>query len=214
MLVNNCEAKHLDRLFGFMVQGEKLAHNFSNQQSRLFDDTHAKRFLKQQSRHELIHVQIFKAGSRFINYRGSKNRPEGNAVRAYARLLDEALLAGNRAETIMGLQVILEGFGDVILERLNGAIEKRGNTLARMRHLILGQEDAHHHFGLQKLELYVQESPELKEYLLKRADNYLELIQQFLDETEEVFSHFHIDPQVYHGKINQNLPDWLEFKAR
>jgi hypothetical protein len=213
MLVNSCEAKHLDRLFGFMLQGENLAHNFSYQQSRLFDNTHARRFLKQQSRHELIHVHIFKAGCRFVNYRGSKNRPTDNTMRAYARLLDEALLAGNQAETITGLQVILEGFGDVILERLNGAIEKRGNTLARIRHLILGQEDAHHHFGLQKLEQCVQESPELKEYLLKRSDNYFELIQQFLYETEEVFSHFHIDPQTYHENINQNLPAWLEFKA-
>lgn len=133
-------------------------------------------------------------------------------MKRYAILLNEAIDANNYAETIMGLQVILEGFGDVILENLNDNIEKRGNYLARIRKMILAQEDAHHAFGLKMLEAVTADNPDLRMSLIKRADDYFELIDCFLKASSGLFSHFHIDPRDYHEGLNNNLPQWLVYK--
>ena len=212
MLVNIGETKHLSQLLSFLVQGEKLARNFSRQQSDIFSDDISCRFFAQQSRHEFMHVNIFNAGIRYTNARGPNVSFPETVMNNYAGLLNEAINSGNHAETIMGLQVILEGFGDVILNRLNDGLEKRGNQIGRIRKTILSQEDVHHTFGLKRLEEMTRDDPELKSTLIKRAEDYFELINCFLAASSGLFSHFHIDPRIYHEGLNENLPEWLVFK--
>ena len=70
----------------------------------------------------------------------------------------------------------------------------------------------HHTFGLKRLEEMTSSDPELKLALIKRSENYFELIDCFLTASSGLFSHFHIDPGVYHEALNENLPKWLVFK--
>ena len=199
------------RLFDFMLQGERLASDCAARQVKLFDDGPSRKFLDNQARQERVHAQVFKAGIGLVAPKGVSGTPGTNVLRRYYRLLDEALLQGRRDESLLAMQVLLEGMGEITLQHIDrGIVDRRlGFLFKRLRRIVIGQEDAHHLFGVKRLarETGVSgPSPQLR----ARSQDYLQLIEELILSTAGLFADFDEDPQQYLDEFYRDLPKWLE----
>jgi len=204
------EHRQIARLFDFMLQGEQLAFDCASAQVALFDDAASRKFLLNQARQEKFHYRVFKSGIGILAPRGVSATPGKKEMQAYRHLLEEALQRGDRAETLLGMQVMLEGLGDVALGHIGAGFEPRGLQLLfrRVRHLVAGQEDAHHSFGLRRLQSLSEDEP-LRQALAARGQDYLELLERLLDSVAELFESFDEDPEMYKRELHRGLPEWL-----
>lgn len=211
MLFLPAEHRQIARLFDFLLQGEQLAFDCASAQVALFDDAASRKFLRNQARQEKFHYRVFKSGIGILAPRGISATPGKREVRGYRHLLEEALRRGDRAETLLGMQVLLEGLGDVALRHIGAGFEPRGLQFLckRVRHLVAGQEDAHHSFGLRRLQSLSQD-PASRQALLLRSQDYLELLDRLLDSVAELFDFFDEDPQLYKREFHRSLPEWLQ----
>jgi len=210
MFIQPGEHQQIARLFDFILQGEQLAFDCASRQIRLFDDRTSQKFLRNQARQEKFHCRVFKSGIGILAPRGVSDTRSTKAMLAYRRLLEEALERGNQAETLLGMQVLLEGLGDVTVKHIGDGFNHRKlqYLCQRVRHLITGQEDAHHSFGIKRLQQCL-EGAAVPDSLLGRGQDYLELIGQLLASVADLFEHFDEDPQQYKDEFYQNLPAWL-----
>ncbi len=211
MLVNLNEQKHISLLFRFLLQGEQLARETSRRQAQMTQDNGIQYFLRRQSRQELFHSRMFQIALSVINARGRGCNISISAMQKYDSLLNEAAKQNNQAELLLGMQVILEGFGDTVLENLESSVANRSNYLQHLRQLILSQEDEHHRFGIHRLNAMVAEKPLLQHQLKLRSNDYLELIEQFVNDCSGLLNHFHLDMENYFESFNNRMPLWLRF---
>lgn len=204
------EHRQIARLFDFLLQGEQLAFDCASAQATLFDDRASQKFLRNQARQEKFHYHVFKSGIGILAPKGISGTPGKLEMQSYRRLLEAALRRGDRAETLLGMQVLLEGLGDVALKHISAGFETRHLQFLcrRVRHLVAGQEDAHHSFGLRRLDALMQQ-PELAEAMRQRSQDYLELLDRLLDSVAELFDFFGEEPQCYKREFQQSLPEWL-----
>jgi hypothetical protein len=202
--------QHTARLFHFLLQGEQLAFDCASQQIRLFEDRASRNFLRNQARQEKFHLRVFKSGIGVLAPRGISGAPGVKAMGTYRRLLEEALGRGDRAETLLGLQVLLEGLGDVTVKHIDSGFGHRKLEFLcrRIRHLITAQEDAHHSFGIKRLQQCFAGAP-LPEHIISRSEDYLELLEQLVNSCADLFAHFDEDPRQYREEFYQDLPAWL-----
>jgi len=89
-----------------------LATEFARKQTHIFSDKYSKRYLSRQSRQELFHTKVFKAGIEILMPRGVGETVGLTPMQSYRRLLEEALQRGDQAESLLGMQIILEGPAD------------------------------------------------------------------------------------------------------
>jgi len=197
------------RLFSFLMQGERLAFACAGAQAKIFSDSKIRRFFANQARHEHFHAQVLKAGIGILMPKGVDKPMVSAAMNHYGRLLAEAFARNDPMETLLGMQVVLEGLGDVTLQRLDAGFPARGGGFRRVRKIILGQEDAHHGFGVRQLERYVHERGEVPEHLLNRTQDFLQLSGEMLMEVSPLFEYFNEDPEDYILDLKKKLPDWL-----
>lgn len=204
------EHHQVARLFDFMLEGEQLAFDCASAQARLFDDRASQRFLRNQARQEKFHYRVFKCGIGILAPKGISGTPGKPEMQAYRRLLEEAIRRGERTETLLGMQTLLEGLGDVTLRRIGSGFDGRGLHFLcrRVRRLVSGQEDAHHSFGLRRLQSLAQDAP-AAEALARRGQDYLELIDQLLVSVSGLFEFFDEDPELYRQEFVRGLPGWL-----
>lgn len=204
------ERQQIARLFAFLLQGEHLAFDCARQQVVLFNDKPTKIFLSNQARQEKFHCQVFKAGIGITSPRGVTNVPGGKEMQVYRRLLTEAWERGDQSETLLGMQIILEGMGDVTVRHISAGFELRGigSICRRVRHLILGQEDAHHAFGLQRFKASLDDKS-VPDYLIQRSQDYLNLLESLMLSVSELFLHFDEQAEQYSEELYANLPTWL-----
>jgi len=204
------EKKQISRLFAFLLQGEQLAFDCASKQVELFTDKHSKKFLKNQARQERFHCQVFKSGVGILTPRGVSNIPGEKEMRTYRQLLTEAWERGDKAESLLGMQIMLEGLGDVAVNHISAGFDYRnvGLMCRRVRHLILGQEDAHHTFGLNRFnELY--EGDAIPGYLVQRSQDYLELLDSLMLSLSELFDYFDESVELYLDEFYDALPEWI-----
>ena len=206
--------RQIARLFDFLSQGEQLAFDCASQQIHLFEDRAAQNFLRNQARQERTHYRVFRSGIGILAPKGISGTPGKSAMQSYRLLLEAALKRGDQAETLLGMQVLLEGLGDVTLKHINAGFKVRGiqYLCQRVRHLVAGQEDAHHSFGVRRLQLSLEDDY-MAESLARRSQCYLELIEQLLESVADLFEYFDEDPQLYIDEFRQSLPDWLGVTA-
>ena len=204
------ERQQIARLFAFLLQGERLALDCTSQQATLFNDKASRKFLSNQARQEKFHCQVFKAGIGIVAPRGVSNIPGGKEMQAYRRLLTEAWEWGNQAETLLGMQIILEGLGDVAIRHINAGFELRkvGSMRRRVRYLILAQEDAHHAFGLQRFKASIGDEF-VPDYLIQRSQDYLNLLESLMSSVSDLFFHFDEQAEQYTKEFYADLPTWL-----
>jgi len=208
------ERRQIARLFDFLLQGERLAFDCSRAQAALFDDRASRRFLLNQARQERFHYRVFEAGIGILAPKGISATPGRREMQDYRRLLEAAWRRGDRAETLLGMQVLLEGLGDVGLAHICAGFEHRGLGLLcrRVRHLVAGQEDAHHSFGLRRLRSLLPDRA-AEEALAPRAQDYLDLLDRLFDSLAELFLFFDENPLVYKREFHDSLPAWLGEKV-
>lgn len=209
MFIKEDDAFHIAHLFQFLIQGEELALACSKRQSEITVNPVERQFFLKQCRQEKFHSAAFKFGSSFVRPKGIKN-PIGQRIMSdYRQLIFEALVRGDIAESVLGMQVILEGLGDVTIENMRTGIATKRAAYERIRQLILSQEDEHHDFGLNYFSHEGTEQPEITSQLTSRAQDYLGLTEALLLETQSLFEYFEADVNQYRHRFFNTLPDWV-----
>ncbi len=206
MLLASEERRQIARLFNFLLQGEQLAFDCATRQAQLFQQTAASRFLLSQARQEATHVRIFKAGIGILAPRGV-GEPLGKVAMArYRSLLGSALDKGEQAESLLGMQIILEGLGDIALHRISAGIPARGLAFHRVRQLLVVQEDAHHRFGLRQFQNLMALQPDEADTIYRRAEDYLALAEELVCSIRPLFEYFDEDPRDYISELQRSIP--------
>lgn len=205
MLIALDEGEHVARLFRFLILGENLARDCARSQARLASHAASQRFFAAQSRQEAFHVTVLDGAVRWLSPRGVHSDVALKPMEEYRRLIDEALLRRDLAETVLAQQVILEGLGEFTFERISDGISHRGLGFRRIKRLLQRQELAHHQFGMRYLEKL--DSPERT--LKARGEDYMGLALTMLVELQDLLEFFDEDPALYVKGLHQNTPPWV-----
>ncbi len=203
------ESKQVARLLEVLITGEQLARDCARAQAELTHDRLMRRFFLSQVRQESFHVGVFHAFLLPLSTKGAGGSSNSLALARYRRLIEGALARGDLGETLLAQQVILEGLGEVVLTRLDGGMAKRKMGIERLRRLVLSQEQAHHGFGLSRLEQMITSGHNSRERLREQAQEYLVISDSLLAELGEVFEIFDEDPVAYASETRRLLPHWL-----
>lgn len=165
-----------------------------------------KQFLLKQSRQEKFHAMTFQSGILFLAPKGV-NAPAQKHTKIYEALLDEAIARDDLLSSVIGLQVILEGMGEIALSRLDFGMKQRDAGLHKLRRAILAQEDAHHDFGLQYLNKNQVSASSIQ------PEVYLTVINDMLSSMQNLFEFFDEDSDQYIADFRRNLPDQIYSSA-
>lgn len=195
------------RLFAALAFGERLAHDCARRQSVLVACDRSRRFLRAQARQEMMHARLFEQAVAALAPGGKVAEPA--ALRAFGRRLEQALERDDLSESLVASQVVLEGIGEQILVRLNHGLDRQGVGFARMRRMILRQEQSHHAFGLRMLQAQLGHSKAELARLGELAGGYLEQVQRILGEMSDVFAALDEDVDEYLVALNASLPAWV-----
>ncbi|MEO6202641.1 MAG: hypothetical protein ABIU05_15515, partial [Nitrospirales bacterium] len=128
----------------------------------------------------------------------------------YRRLLMSALTRGDVEESLLAEQIILEGLGQAILQRLETGLVKRGAPFRKLRRILLQQEEAHHDFGLRTIKRMVDDGHTSIDHIRDLAPPYLELGKSMLFSAQDSFHSIQEDPQEYWNDFQRGLPVWLQ----
>lgn len=209
MLLAEDDSFHIAHLFQFLIQGEQLAFDCSKRQSEICESPYQKKFLIRQARQERFHASAFSFGLRIVKPKGIISPIGKSAMTDYRKLIEEALHKGDLAESFLGMQIILEGLGDVTLENVSTNFSPKRNTFERIRKIILSQEDEHHHFGINYFSQLYPSSEEIPKYLKQRAGDYLALTNEMLLASRSLFEYFEEDVYFYQNQLEKTLPKWV-----
>lgn len=214
MIVLPDERVPIARLLRFLEQGERLAHDCARRQARLAPEPALSRFLKGQARQEAAHAVIFQGAIAWLAPRHLGPCPFLAPLERYRTLIEQALGRGDFAETILAEQIILEGLGEAILQRIEAGLVKRRAPFIRLRRLFLLQEEAHHATGCRFLERQVATGQASADALRLQAQAYLELAQAMVMTLADLFTSIDEDPSAWASDIDQYLPAWLDAVRR
>ena len=196
------EKKHIARYLKFLLCCEKIAYSCSAKQAKLCDDKQMKRFLIKQSRQEKFHAATFRSGILYLAPKGV-SAPAKKHTQLYSALLDEAIANHDLSSSVIGLQVILEGMGEIALSRLDYGMQRRDVGLQKIRRAILAQEDSHHDFGLN----YLHANKSLTTSIHTEA--YLTVVSDMIISLQGLFDFFEEDSQQYMAEFRHNLPEQI-----
>lgn len=196
------------RLFAALEVGERLAHDCARKQAILLDDLRAQRFLQVQARQERVHARLFSNAANWLAPKQTFATPP--ALHSFGSRLQQALCRGDITESLVASQVVLEGFGEQILIRLNRGMDRCGIGFSRQRRLVLRQEQGHYAFGLRTLEQRVYHEHTRIEEVHELADDYLQRIQAIMADMGEVFAVLDEDAAEYTSSLLAGLPAWLD----
>lgn len=214
MLVIPGEHIHLAQLLQFMVLGEQLAHDCANAQATLVREPTMQTFLVGQAKQEGRHALIFQWAIRCLAPRGPQSLVISGQMNQYRRLIMSALTRGDVVESLLAEQIILEGLGQAILQRLETGLLKRNAPFRKLRQILLQQEEAHHGFGLRTLKRMVDDGHTSIDHMRELAPTYLELGKSMLFSAQDSFHSIQEDPQEYWNDFQRGLPVWLREHPR
>lgn len=162
-----------------------------------------------QSRQENLHARIFREVIGILSPRGAGPLLGGAPMQRYRRLIEQALRQYDLAGSLLGMQVIMEGVGDVAINSINDGIVTRGLDLKRLRRLVVGQEEAHHDFGVRRLDQLVCQNDGNSLSLQHKAADYLELMDALIGAAVGLFEYFGENANDYVKQLYQKLPPWM-----
>lgn len=205
------ERQQIARLFDFLLQGEELAFDCATQQAQFFNTAPEIKFLSNQAKQERFHCRVFKSGIGILTPKGISGTPGKSEMDDYRRLLEEALNKGDKLESLLAMQILLEGLGDVAVKHISDGFDLRGlpGLCKRIRHLILGQEDAHHAFGLKQMEQHLGQN-NIPDRLRQRSQDYLAILNSLLSTVSELFHYFDESAEQYRIEFYTDLPLWVK----
>lgn len=195
------------RLFNVLWHGEHIACAIAMRQGRVCREPKARRFFALQATQEALHATVFHAAATLLAPRGRSLRTPAIAVLDdYRRRLDDDLAAGDLTGSVVGLQVVLEGLGEVVLKRLNPELNRHGARFAPWQKLLLAQEDIHHAFGCRWVKRC---SSAALPALAASARDYLRLGTRLLAASEELFGYGLSTAASYEAQLRATLPEAL-----
>jgi hypothetical protein len=209
MLIKADERVPIARLLQFLERGERLAHDCAKAQARLAPEEGMRRFLLGQARQEYSHALVFQGAIAWLAPRHVGAGSLLPSLEQYRALLEEALRKGDLNETFLAEQVILEGLGEAILSRMEEGLVTRRAPFARLRRILLHQEEAHHDFGRRMLDRAFAAGRETPDALRRRARDYLAVTDAMVRSVADLFESIDEDPTLYASRARGNLPDWL-----
>jgi hypothetical protein len=209
VIIGTTERRAQGLLFTVLAAGEALAHDCALGQARLTANPRQRRFFTSQARQEAMHRRLFESAALCLVPKGVGNPAEMVHVNAYRTLIESALDRDNLAETLLAQQVVMEGLGEAVLERVDYGLSTRGYGFGRLRRMLLRQEHAHHLFGVRQLQHLLAEPGVSRSQLCERASVYQALSEEMLHARAPLFEFFDEDPQAYARSARRNLPAWL-----
>ncbi|MCI0400394.1 MAG: hypothetical protein L0Z68_03715 [Gammaproteobacteria bacterium] len=209
MFIKPVETASIARLFEIIGIGERLAEEGARRQLALTDRPDMQRFFRQQAAQERFHRVVFEKAVAFIAPRGYSRLREFQPLAHFQRLVEDACERRDLAETLFAQQIVLEGFGEVVFERIDVGMTERGFGLETLRRALRRQEHAHHQFGLRKLHELRQLGYIDVEALKCRAVEYVAVTDQALEQLADLFTCFGEDPAMYRDRLHEGIPHWL-----
>ncbi|MGH8710032.1 MAG: hypothetical protein ACREVA_01745 [Burkholderiales bacterium] len=204
--VNACIAD----LFHALALGERLAQDCARRQVVFAADPKMRHFLTRQSQQEAFHALVLNGAGAVLDSKRNAATPLIQALQAYGARLESDLDARRLAPSLLGMQVMLEGIGAVVLEKMDMNLsELHSPRFAPFRRLLQQQEDAHHAFGLHALEQIITADPAQLEPLRVAARDYLALSRNILFTCSDLFQYFNSNVTDYSASLEQHLPGWL-----
>lgn len=198
------------RLLQFLRDGEYLASDCAKAQSTLVPDPGMRRFLLNQSRQESYHAFVFQGAIAWLAPRHLGACPLLPPMERYRTLIEEAVVRGDLAETLMAEQIILEGLGQAILERIEEGLAIRNAPFGRIRRMLLQQEEAHHGFGCRTLERMFANGVTSPEALRDRGQEYLALTHDMVATLGDLFTSIEEDATAWAADVGRYVPEWLK----
>lgn len=199
--------RQVARLFAALEYGEQLAHLCAIKQASFVNDRRAQRFLQVQARQERVHALFYHQAAQYLMPKHCYSVPY--ALAKFGARLEQAMDRDDFDDILVGSQVVLEGFGEQVLSRLNRNMDERGVGFHRMRHVFLRQEQSHHEFGLKTLSFRRDQEKVSQRRLNVLTEEYLDQINTIVDEMADVFLSLSSDPNDYLNGMLQALPGWL-----
>ena len=164
-------------------------------------------FFARQARQELHHARVFNRAVLCITPRGA--RPVPATLHQFRARLEHACRRRDLPETLVGQQIVLEGFGALILHRMDARFEQRRIGFKRIRKTLLSQEQGHQAFGDRMVRALVEsESVEL-ERVHDLVAEYLALIDRVLADLQPMFDVVGADVELYKVALRARLPGWV-----
>lgn len=190
----------LGPLLAAITQAEELSRDISARQA-LLAPARLRRTLQQQSWQEAAHACVFRTALQCLPGRFSCPPAVRAALDAYAGRLHRDLDRGALAESLIGLQGVLEGFAAVALQPPPGALARCADTLVPLRAFILHQEQGHERLG-QRWAPRLLSSP-----LARRrcADDYRTLVLALLEAGLGELECLHQDSGAYRLRVHAHL---------
>ena len=188
----------LAHLFQVLLTGEQLAQECAARQALLAPERKTRQFLATQAQQEALHARVFsRVASALVPRGGVSDSPAVRALQHYRRRLLADLDAVNLGATLVGMQVVLEGVGAIVLKEMDTVLRRRGDRYAALRRRLLLQEDAHHVFGIRSIEYLCTQTPAVIPQLVTAGQEYGELSADLLTTCEELFFYLGADAQFY-----------------
>lgn len=209
MLVRPDEKAPIARLLTFLEYGERMAQDCAGKQAALVTDARASRFLRSQARQEAMHACVFQGAIAWLAPRHLRDAPFLPALEEYRRKLDDALDRQDLDESFLAEQIMLEGLGEAILDRIEAGLAKREAPFGRLRRVLLYQEQAHHAFGERMIDRAIERGQADRAELRRKAQDYLALTQTMVLTMAELFDTIEEDPVAWASDVKKYLPEWL-----
>jgi len=209
MFVHPDQRAPIARLLRFLRDGEYLASDCAKAQAKLAPDPLMRRFLLSQARQESYHAIVFQANIAWLAPRHLGACPLLPPMEQYRTLIEDAISRGDFAETLMAEQIILEGLGEAILERIEEGLAKRNAPFERLRRMLLQQEEAHHGFGCRTLERMFAAGAASPDTLRGRGQEYLGLTHAMVDTLADLFTSIEEDATAWASDVGRYVPEWL-----
>lgn len=206
--LNRVEQSACAHLLTVLVFGEQVAEAGARQQSLIAPAPSARRFLRTQARHEAFHAFVFQRARDLVRPRSWTPGPVPRPLAALQAETTDACRRQDFPRSLLLQQVYLEGFGHLMLERLDAELG-RVQHLPRLRRLILNQEAQHHQFGIEMLRRYVAPGTREADALHTQIHRLNQIMDDLLGDLQESLGR--LDPQVpnYRGAFRESLPGWL-----
>ena len=156
-----------------------------------------------------MHACVFHGAIAWLAPRHLGDVPFLPALEAYRLKLEDALARGDLYETFLAEQIILEGLGEAILNRIEAGLAKREAPFGRLRRILLLQEEAHHAFGERMINRALTAGEANLVELRSKAQDYLALTQTMVLTLAELFDTIDEDAAAWASDVRRYLPEWL-----
>ncbi|MCV6606543.1 MAG: hypothetical protein OIF34_14665, partial [Porticoccaceae bacterium] len=186
------ETVQISRMLHLLKRGEEVARDCARMQARLKADSDPRvaKFLRSQARQESFHAQTIQAGILWVAPKQRGSRVHCPAMETLYRRCCEAIRQGRYAESVLAVQIVLEGMGETVLRAIDSNMESRRMGLKKLRHMIIHQEVAHHTFGLRELDKAAAAEGLDADQLVNLSQQYLGLSEQIFADLDGVFDYF------------------------